>query len=149
MRDVPFLHVGDTADVTDEATPERRVKARIARTSNELDPRTRTLFVELEVDNTDHFLVPGAFAYVTLHLPMQSHPEIPVAGLIVRGTRTLVADIGDDQTVRLTPVTVVRTDGVKAALGQGAKVGQRIALNLPDEVGDSNRVQLPPLADGK
>ena len=149
QRDVPFVHVGDMAEVTDGANPERKVKARIARTSNELDPRTRTLFVELEIDNSDHFLVPGAFAYVTLHVPMQSYPEIPVAALIVRGTRTLVADVGDDQTVRLTPVTVVRTDGVKAALGEGPKIGQRIALNLPDEVGEGNRVQLPPRADVK
>ena len=149
QRDVPFVHVGDMAEVTDGANPERKVKARIARTSNELDPRTRTLFVELEIDNSDHFLVPGAFAYVTLHVPMQSYPEIPVAGLIVRGTRTLVADIGDDQTVRLMPVTVVRTDGVKAALGEGPKVGQRIALNLPDEVGDGGRCDSPPRTEGK
>ncbi len=47
-------------------TPARKVQAKIARTSGELDPRTRTLFVELEVDNKDHFLVPGSFAYVTL-----------------------------------------------------------------------------------
>ena len=40
--------------------PDRKVRARIARTSDQLDPRTRTLFVELEVDNSEGFLVPGA-----------------------------------------------------------------------------------------
>jgi RND family efflux transporter MFP subunit len=147
QRDVPFVHVGDRADVTDGANADRKVQAHIARTSNELDPRTRTLFVELDVDNQDHFLVPGAFAYVTLHIPVRSYPEVPVAGLIVRGTRTMIADLGADQTIHLLPVTVASTDGISAALAQGATVGQRVAINLPDEVGDGGRVQ--PAAVGK
>jgi RND family efflux transporter MFP subunit len=141
QRDVPFVHVGDMADVADGANSERKVKAKITRTSNELDPRTRTLFVELEVDNHDHFLVPGSFAYVTLHVPIRSYPEVPVSGLIVRGTRTYIADVGSDQIVHLLPVTVAGTDGIHASLAQGATIGQRAALNLPDEVSDGNRVQ--------
>jgi membrane fusion protein (multidrug efflux system) len=141
QRDVPFVHVGDLADVTDGANSERVVKARIARTSNELDPRTRTLFVELDVDNADQFLVPGSFAYVTLHIPVPSYPQIPVAGLIVRGTRTMIADLGSDQTVHLRPVKVASTDGIRAMLSEGATVGQKVAINLPDEVNDGGRVQ--------
>jgi RND family efflux transporter MFP subunit len=144
QRDVPFVHVGDIADVTDGANADRKVTARIARTSNELDPRTRTLFVELDVDNADHFLVPGSFAYVTLHIPVQSYPEIPVAGLIVRGTRTMIADLDSDQTVHLRPVTVANTDGIYASLAKGATIGQRVAINLPDEVSDGGRVQPAP-----
>jgi membrane fusion protein (multidrug efflux system) len=141
QRDVPFVHVGDLADVTDGANADRKVQARIARTSDALDPRTRTLFVELDVDNHDHFLVPGSFAYVTLHIPVASYPSIPVAGLVVRGTRTFLAGLRDDKTVHLQPVKVASTDGTTAALADGATVGQRVALNLPDEVGDGGRVQ--------
>ena len=146
QRDVPYIHVGDVADVADGANSERKVQAKITRTSNELDQRTRTLFVELEVDNKDHFLVPGSFAYVTLHVPVESRPEVPVTGLITRGTRTFVANIADDLTVHLLPVTVAHTDGTNAALSAGATAGQRVALNLPDEIGDGGKVQLPPSA---
>ena len=141
QRDVPFVHVGDVADVADGANADRKVQARIARTSNELDPRTRTLFVELDVDNADHFLVPGSFAYVTLHVPMQSYPQIPMAGLIVRGTRTMIASLNPDETVRMRPVKVASTDGIRAMLAEGVSVGDRVAINLPDEVGDGGRVQ--------
>ena len=147
QRDVPFVHVGDMADVADAANAERKVKARIARTANVLDPRTRTLFVELEVDNHDHFLLPGSFAYVTLHMPLPSYPEVPVAGLVMRGSNTFVAHVGKDDLVRLRPVKVVRTDGVRVSLGEGATVGDRVAINLPDEVGDGGRVQ--PVAMGR
>ena len=95
---MPFVHVGDMADVADGANPDRKVQARIARTSDQLDPRTRTLFVELDVDNSEDFLVPGSFAYVTLHVPVPSYPEIPVAALIVRGTNTFIANVGKDST---------------------------------------------------
>ena len=74
QRDVPFVKVGDLADVSDGADSTRVVRARIAQTSGQLDPRTRTLFFEIEVDNEDRFLVPGSFAYVTLHVPGASYP---------------------------------------------------------------------------
>jgi hypothetical protein len=117
------------------------VKARIARTSGELDPRTRTLFAELEVDNKSGFLVPGSFAYVTLHVPIESFPEIPAAALITRGVKTFVADVGDDTVVHMHPVVLARSDGMQVGLRDGVKVGQRVALNLPDEIVDGSRVQ--------
>lgn len=141
QKDVPYVHVGDLAEVTDGANPDRKVNARIARTSDQLDPRTRTLFTELDVDNTNGFLVPGSFAYVTLHVPVPSYPEVPVAGLVVRGTSTFIASVGADSMVRLQPVKVATTDGMRASLAEGAKVGERVALNLPDEVSDGSRVR--------
>jgi RND family efflux transporter MFP subunit len=141
QKDVPFVHVGDLADVTDGANPDRKVQARIARTAEQLDPRTRTLFVELDVDNTNGFLMPGSFAYVTLHVPMQSYPEVPVTGLVVRGTNTFIANVGADSTVKLQPVKVANTDGMRASLAEGGRVGERVALNLPDEVSDGSRVR--------
>jgi RND family efflux transporter MFP subunit len=141
QRDVPFVHVGDLADVSDAAQSDRVVKAKIARTSGQLDPRTRTLFVELDVDNTGGFLVAGSFAYVTLHVPVESFPEIPSAALITRGTKTFVADVGNDTVVHIRPVTLARSDGVRVELRDGVKAGQRVALNVPDEIIDGSRVQ--------
>ena len=128
-------------DVSDGSNAERKVKAKIARTSGQLDPRTRTLFTELEVDNADQFLVPGSIAYVTLHVPLQSLPEIPVSGLIVRGSNTFVAGVGDDSLVHLRPVKVATTDGIRVSLAEGAKPGDKVAINLPDEVGDGSKIQ--------
>jgi RND family efflux transporter MFP subunit len=141
QRDVPFVHVGDVADVSDASHSNRTLQAKIARTSGQLDPRTRTLFAELEVDNKDGFLVPGSFVYVTLHVPIESFPEIPAAALVTRGVNTFVADVGEDTVVHMRPVQLARSDGVVVGLREGAKVGQRVALNVPDEVVDGSRVQ--------
>ncbi len=141
QRDVPYVHVGDLADVSDAAHSDRVVKAKIARTSGQLDPRSRTLFVELEVDNKSGFLVPGSFAYVTLHVPIESFPEIPAAALITRGVKTFVADVGEDTVVHMRPVQLARSDGSLVGLRDGVKAGQRVALNVPDEIVDGSRVQ--------
>ena len=141
QRDVPFVHVGDEAVVSDGANSDRQIVAKIARTAGQLDPRTRTLFTELEVDNSSAFLVPGSFAYVTVKVPQPVYPEIPVAGLIVRANRNMVATVGEDNTVRMRQVKVASTDGVRVALSDGLKPGEKIAVNLPDEVGEGSKVQ--------
>ena len=59
----------------------------------------------------------------------------------MRGTNTFMADVGGDSLVHLQPVKVASTDGMGASLADGARVGDRVALNLPDEVGDGSRVR--------
>jgi hypothetical protein len=38
-------------------------------------------------------------------------------------------------------VKVASTDGTRASLAEGGHVGDRVALNLPDEVSDGSRVR--------
>jgi RND family efflux transporter MFP subunit len=140
QQDATAIHVGDVADVVDGTNPERRTTAKIARTSEQLDPRTRTLFVELDVDNTNGFLAAGSFVYVTLHVPTTSYPEVPATALVTRGNGTYVAALGQDSLVHLKPVKIARADGAKVSLAEGAEVGEQVVLNLPDEVADGGRV---------
>ena len=110
QQDVPFVHVGGTAEVVDASDPERGMMAKVSRMTGELDARTRTMQVEVNIDNSEGFLVPGSFAYVTLHVPIKSYPQIPVTGLLTRGTDQFVAVL-DDNVVRFKTVKVASTDG--------------------------------------
>lgn len=141
QADVPFVHIGDPVDVVDATVPDRKAQAKISRTSGMLDPATRTLLVEVDVENGDGFLVPGSFAYVVLHAPVKSYPRIPVNGLVARGGNQLVAIVGDDNQIHLRQVKVAATDGTVIDVGDGLKAGERIALNIPDDVTDGSRVQ--------
>jgi len=142
QRDVPYVRIGDTADVTDASDASRHVAAKISRTAGALDPKTRTLYIEIDVDNSQNFLVPGAFAYVILHLPVKSYPQLPVAALIMRGGKSYVAGVTDDGKVKLRGITVAATDGSNFTAADGVKAGDRVAINLPSEVGDGDPVQL-------
>jgi membrane fusion protein, multidrug efflux system len=140
QADVPFISVGDVADVVDGSNPDRKMQAKISRMTGELETRTRTMQIEINIDNTEGFLVAGSFAYVTLHIPIQSYPQIPVSGLLVRGSETLVAMVEND-TLRYKPIKVASTDGNTVTVAEGLRQDDRIAINLPDEVTNGSKVQ--------
>lgn len=143
QQDVPFVHVGDRADVIDASNPGRVRAATVTRMTGELDARTRAMQIEVNIDNSDGFLVSGSFAYVQIHVPVTSYPQIPMAGLIIRGEDYFVAKL-DNDVIRLQPIKVASTDGTVVAVSQGVTKGEQVAINLPDDVTEGSRVQ--PLA---
>ena len=140
QADVPFVHNGDVAEVSDASNPDRKKTATITRMTGELDQRTRTMLIEIHLDNQDGFFVPGSFAYVTLSVPVQSYPQIPVTALLTRGNENVVAVL-ENNTVRFRPVKVASTDGSTRQPRRRLKPGERIAINVPDEVTNGSRIQ--------
>jgi len=144
QRDVAAVHVGDPVEIVDASDQSRRRSAKISRTSATLDPRTRTLFIEIDVDNKDMFLVPGSFTYAMLKVPVASFPQVPVAAVTQRGGVTQIAVVGDDGIVKFRPVRVTSTDGILINLADGVKPGEKVALNVPNEVTDGTKVRSAP-----
>ncbi len=140
QADVPYVNVGDSAYVVDATDPKRKIQAKITRMTGELETRTRTMQIEVNIDNAEGFLAAGSFAYVTIHIPIQSYPQIPVSGLLVRGAETMVAAVEND-TLRYKPIKVASTDGNVVTVAEGLRQGDRVAINLPDEVQNGSKVQ--------
>ena len=139
--DASYVHIGDPVDVTDASDPTRIEHASISRTAGALDPKTRTLLAEIDIDNTKNFLVGGAFVYATLHLKVQSLPQIPVSALIVRGGDNFVAGVGDDGMITFHKIKLAATDGTNIKVTDGVQPGDRVAINVPNEIGDGSRIQ--------
>jgi RND family efflux transporter MFP subunit len=137
----PFVHEGDEAQIVDAANTGRSVTAKITRVSGQLDPRTRTMLVEVLLDNKDKFLLGGSFAYLTLHVPVTSATQVPVGALITRGNDQFVAVVGDDSRLHYIKVSVASTDGDIVNLAGGIRPGTRIAVDLPAEAADGGLVQ--------
>jgi RND family efflux transporter MFP subunit len=140
QTDVPFVNIGDDAEVVDASNPDRKVKAKVTRMTGELDPRARAMQIEVNIDNSESFLASGSFAYVIVHIPIKSYPQIPVSGLIIRGADNFVAVL-DNDTLRFKPVRVASTDGNTISVADGLSMGDKVAINLPDEVTNGSRVQ--------
>src|SRR5258708_40112842 len=96
QSDVPFVNVGDPAEVSDASNPDRKKMATITRITGELDAKTGTMLVEVHLDNQDSFFVPGGFAYVTLSVKVQSYPQVPVTALLTRANENVVAVLDRD-----------------------------------------------------
>lgn len=141
QRDVSAIKAGDEADIIDASNTERRRTARISRTAGSLDPRTRTLFIEIDLDNKDIFLVPGSFVQVVLKVPVTSYPQIPVNAVLQRGPNTVVAVVGTDETVRFRPIRVASTDGIVSNVADGLKPGEKVGLNVPNDVIEGAKIR--------
>jgi RND family efflux transporter MFP subunit len=148
QQDAPFVHAGDPADIVDSTNPARKISAKVSRVSGALDPRTRTMLVEVMLDNKDDTLLGGSFAYMTLHVPVPSATQIPVGALITRGSDQFIALVDSGSHLHLVKIKVASTDGDVITLAQGLNPGTRIAVDLPAEATDGMLVQ-PVMASAK
>jgi RND family efflux transporter MFP subunit len=62
-----YVHIGDTARIHIQATGDH-LSGKVVRTTGELDLATRSLQVEIDLDNKDGKLTPGMYADVTLDI---------------------------------------------------------------------------------
>jgi RND family efflux transporter MFP subunit len=145
LRVAVYLGQDDAAavDVGDEATialPGGNVAtAKVSRLSRELDARTRTMLVEIDLDNRSLHVYPGAFVQVQLKLRPHVQPVIPEEALITRGDKNFVAVV-QGHTAHLVPVQVAQLDGKTVELLSGVTAGEKVALNAGDDVVDGQTV---------
>jgi RND family efflux transporter MFP subunit len=142
--DAAVVRNGLTATITLDEKPQLRLTARVARTAGELDPKTRKLLVELDVDNRRGDLLAGSFVHVEFDLPAPVLPELPAEALVVRQGRTQVAVLAADSTIHFRDVSVANNDGRLIRLASGIAAGDRVVLNLGDAIAEGARVRPAP-----
>jgi membrane fusion protein (multidrug efflux system) len=136
------VRTGTPATITLAERPGVKIIADVARVSGELDPKSRKMLTELDVDNSHGEIVPGSFVEVHLAFPSPSQPQAPVEALVVRGGKTFVATVDDASRVHFAPVVVGLNDGRAVTFTSGATLGERVALNLGGAVNEGDRVQV-------
>jgi RND family efflux transporter MFP subunit len=145
QSDAASVRVGLPAVLTMDERTSLRMPVRVSRTSGELDPRTRKLLVEFDVENVTGAIVPGSFVHVELDVPAPSLPEVPSEALIVRAERTYVPVLAADSTVHFREVKVAINDGRRVRVLSGLAPGERVVLNVGDALAEGARVR--PSAD--
>jgi len=137
-----LVRVGDPALLRVPERPGFVRKAAIARVTGELAPRTRTMLTEIDVDNADGAILPGSFVRVSVRVKTPPLPEIPVEALVTRQDKAFVPVIDGGGHLRYRPVNVADDDGKSVRLLDGVTVGERVALNVGNEVEDGAQVQV-------
>ncbi len=150
QHDAAFVKVGDAAQITMPDRADVRIEGRVTRRADELDPRTRMMLVEVDLDNRAGVIVPGRFVTVTLTFATPPEIVIPVEALVLNGPKASVFVL-DGDTVHARPVAVSDNDGTIVRLARGLRAGELVALNLGDNVADGARVQpvAPPPSGGR
>lgn len=126
--------VGKSAELTLAEMPGRTFVGKIARTANAIDPATRTLLTEVDVDNSSGALLPGAF--VSVHLRLGSRPGafmLPANTLIFRAQGLQIAIVRGGKAV-LVPVVIGRDFGNTIELASGVTSSDLVIENPSDSL---------------
>jgi RND family efflux transporter MFP subunit len=139
----PVARPGLAAELRFAAHPGKAWPAKIVHSADALDPATRTLQVQLQVDNSSGELLPGAYTEVHFRLPVAADTvRLPANALLFRAEGPLVATLAGDGRVRLQPVTLGRDFGAEVEVLNGLAAGQSVIINPPDSIVDLQPVRL-------
>jgi RND family efflux transporter MFP subunit len=139
------IHAGQTAQLTVSNLPGRTFSGTVARTANSLDPNSRTMLVEVQVQNHDGVLLPGMYALVDLSSARANPPVLlPGDALIVRADGTEVAVVRPDHTIHLQKIQVGRDYGDKLEVVSGLEPGTLVIANPSDTVREGVKVDPVP-----
>jgi RND family efflux transporter MFP subunit len=121
--------------------------ATAVRTANALDPVLRTLQVELELDNTQHELFPGAYAEVHFKLAGNaSSVRLPANTVLFRAPGPQVATVDAQHRIQLKSIVQGRDFGGTIEVLSGLSADDAVVVNPPDSIidGVTVRVAAPP-----
>jgi RND family efflux transporter MFP subunit len=142
QADSGSVRVGQQATLVVPDLGGRKFSGRVTRTANALDPASRTLLTEVQVDNASGALLPGMYAEVDLAVPRAAPPMlIPADTLVLRGNGPQVAVVDADGTVHYKVIHLGRDLGTSLEVLDGLEVGQTLAVNPGDTVQDGVRVK--------
>jgi RND family efflux transporter MFP subunit len=136
------ITIGMTADLSLAEFPDRKFIGKVVRTADDINLTTRTLLIEIDVDNPTGTLLTGSYAEVHLTVPTQSSTLlIPVNTLLFR-TEGLRVGIVKDGKVMLTAVTPGHDFGDQIEIVSGLKSDDQVIVNPPDSLVSGQEVQL-------
>ncbi len=140
------IRSGEKAPVAFQEFQNQQFFAEITRTADSIDPNTRTMLTELQLDNSKGLLVAGMYAVVTFPPPpsAQNNGKGPVLingdAIAIRQDRSEVAVVQNGK-VHFVPVTIGRDFGSATEILSGLKPGDVIVTDVTDDVVEGAAVQ--------
>lgn len=136
---VSQIKVGDKVDVYQPSAPDKVVEGRIARTAGAIDMQTRTLQVDVELDNADNAFMPGTYVEIAFKIIPGNNLIVPTNTLIFGAGGPYVATVKDDIITRK-KVTLGIDFGTQVEVRSGITKDDWLILNPLDSVTDGQRV---------
>lgn len=143
------LQIGQPATLTFSELPTEQFRGNIIRSSDSLNPQTRTLLLEVRILDPRNRLRPGMFASVQLHFN-SANAGILISGdsVIPRAQGQFVAVV-ENNVIQLRPVHVGRDLGTQIYVTKGLKDGDQVIVNPTDVVQEGVHVRAEPGPKGQ
>jgi membrane fusion protein, multidrug efflux system len=141
QRDASYIKIGSSAKVEIVERPDLHLTAKVSRVSGELDPKTKMLLTEVDLENKDQALVPGSFVQVELTLQTPSFLQIPVQGMVVVNGNSMVTVIDKEDNLHYQEAHVGDNDGKTVMVISGLEPDSRVGLNVGSNLKEGTHVR--------
>jgi RND family efflux transporter MFP subunit len=133
---------GGKAILTLDEYPGRSFEGTIARNSNAIDQASRTLNVEVDVDNPKAELLPGAYVFVHFKVPEHAASLMVPSNTLLFRSEGLRVGVVRDGRVQLVPVKIGRDAGATVEIASGLTPNDAVILDPSDSLASGQEVQI-------
>jgi membrane fusion protein (multidrug efflux system) len=139
----PGLAPGADADIIVPEMPGRKFPAKVVRTAGTIDTASRTLLVELDVDNAKNEVIAGSYTQVSFH-DMNAAPilTLPSNTLLFRSEGPQVGVVSPDGRVELHNVMLGRDLGANVEVISGIVASDKVIINPSDSLITGTQVRV-------
>ena len=138
-----LIRKGTESEIAIREFPGRVYKGTVSRTSQSLDPASRTLLTEVQIPNPKGQLYPGLYANVKLLLTDEVAPVVVPGSAVLTGAGvSRVAVVDEHSRVSLRKVVLGRDLGKVVEILEGLKEGERVIASPGDTLADGTQVRL-------
>jgi RND family efflux transporter MFP subunit len=142
----PAAQTGAKANLTLDEFPGESFEGRIVRNSDSIDAASRTLNVEVDVDNPQDRIKTGAYVFVHLKLPQAAHNSaqsltIPANTLLFRSEGLRVGVVRNGR-AELVPIKIGRDFGSTVEVVAGLQPADQIIVSPSDSLTSGTEVQV-------
>jgi RND family efflux transporter MFP subunit len=136
------VYAGQIAKVNFRELPGQVYSGALTRTSQSIDPGTRTLLLEVDLKN-DGRILPGMYATISFDLPKGNSTSVmlPQNALVVRTSGPQAVVLDSDDVVHFRSVVLGRDVGSGTEVLSGLKAGDAVVLSPDDSVTDGIKVK--------
>jgi RND family efflux transporter MFP subunit len=134
---------GTEAELHFPEMPRRTFPAKVVRNAGAMDPTTRTLLTELDVDNSKGEILAGSFAQVRFRdRTADVLLTIPSNTLLFGAEGVRAAVVGSDNRIQMRKLKLGRDFGPTVEILEGVEIQDRLVLNPPDSISAGTEVKI-------
>jgi RND family efflux transporter MFP subunit len=139
----PDIKAGQRADVTVRELPGRVFQGTVTRTAGAIDPTSRTLLTEVQVQNPDGLLLSGSYATVRFKVQRPDPPLVVAqSALLIDSKGVRVAMVDTDGTLHYRSIQIGRDFGNDVEVLSGVETTDVLATGLAANIAEGSRVDI-------
>src|SRR5690348_5602005 len=143
QEDAANIAVGQTFNVQVGAQTAKMCPGKVISTSGAVSPDSRTMLVQLQVDNSKNEIFPGSYATVRVpQVALGKLVTLPDNTLIFRGKSVQVGIVDAQGVVQLRDVKVGRDFGVQSEILSGVSESDKVIVNPSDSLTTGTTVRI-------